>query len=32
MKTKKTQQAIVNPYWTVTTTFGNIKINYIIVR
>lgn len=32
MKTKKTQQAIVNPYWTVTTTFGNIKINYIIVK
>ena len=29
MNTKKTVQAMDNNYYTVTTTFGDIKINYI---
>ena len=29
MNMKETQQVMENSYWTTTTTFGDIKINYI---
>ena len=29
MNTKETVQVMENNYWTTTTTFGDIKINYI---
>jgi hypothetical protein len=29
MNMKETQLAMKNNYWVVTTTFGDIKINYI---
>ena len=30
MNMKETQQVMENNYWTITTTFGEYEINYII--
>jgi hypothetical protein len=32
MNTKETQQVMENNYYTVTTTFGNIKFKYLLTK